>query len=188
MPVWASTLLGVLVGSGLTYIVSVRVETARRAEELTRERRKALALYLGRLTIVVAFIRDFPEELEPSWRERARAATIERSARVRLSDWVYSQKRMREVFGPDLYRPLHRLIESYSQLRFVGLDRRVWDEVVRSIEYVERLGHDRSPEALDAWGPMRRRLLDAIRESGDEVAIEAAEPAEALTTDASFET
>ena len=102
-----------------------------------------------------------------------------------MSDWVYSQKRMREVFGPDLYRPLHRLIESYSQLRFAGLDRRVWNEVVRSIEYVERLGHDRSREALDAWGPMRRRLLDVIRESGDQVAIEAAEPAEALTTHAS---
>ena len=61
MPVWASTLLGVLVGSGLTYIVSVRVETARRAEEVRRERRKALALYLGRLTIPVAFINDFPK-------------------------------------------------------------------------------------------------------------------------------
>jgi len=185
MPIWASTLLGVLVGGGLTYIVSVRVEMARRAEELRRERRKALALYLGRLTIVIAFIRDFPEELGPSWRERARAATIERSARIRMSDWVYSQKQLREVFGPDLYRPLHQLIESYSQLRFVGLDPPVWHEVVRNIEYVERLGHDRSPEALEEWGPMRRRLLDVIRESGDQVAIEAAEPAEALTTDAS---
>lgn len=184
MPVWASTLLGVLVGSGLTYVVSLRAETARKAEELSRERRKALALYLGRLTIVVAFIRDFPEELEPSWRERARAATVERSARIRMSDWVYSQKRIREVFGPDLYRPLQRLIESYSQLRFVGLDRLVWDEIVRSVEYVERLGHDRSSEALEEWSPMRRRLLDVIRESGDEVAIEAAEPADALTTDA----
>jgi hypothetical protein len=181
MPGWASTLLGVLVGSGLTYIVSVRLDAGRRAEELGRERRKALAIYLGRLTIAVAFIREWPEELAPSLRERARKATIERSARVRTSDWIASQKRMREVFGPDLYRPIYQLIEAYSRLRFVGLDDRVWQEVVRSIEYIERLGHDRSPEALEEWTPMRRRLLDVIRESGDEVAIEAAEPAEALT-------
>jgi hypothetical protein len=173
----------VAVGSGLTYLVSIRLAATRRAEERARERRKALAVYLGRLTIAVAFIREWPEELAPSLRERARRATIERSARVRTSDWIHAQKRMRETFGPDLYRPLHRLIEAYSQLRFAGLDELVWQEVVRSIEYIEHLAHDRSPEALEEWTPVRRRLLDVIRKSGDEVAIEAAEPAESLDSD-----
>ncbi|HET8894904.1 MAG TPA: hypothetical protein VFM96_12495 [Gaiellaceae bacterium] len=85
---------------------------------------------------------------------------------------------MREVLGPEPYAPMFGLVEAYSHLRFVGLDERVWNEVVASLTYVERISHDRSPEALEAWGDIRMRLFDAIRESGDEVAIEAAEPAE----------
>lgn len=126
--------------------------------------------------IVVAFVREWPEELTPSPLQLVRKHTWERSARVRTNDWIKSQRQLREVLGPDPYRPLHRLIEAYSQLRFAGLDETVWHEVVASMNYVERLAHDRSPEALDAWGNIRARLLGAIRASGDAVAIEAADP------------
>jgi hypothetical protein len=49
------------------------------------------------------------------------------------------------------------------------------------MEYVARLARDRSAEALDEWSSVRQRLFEAIRESGDEVAIEAAESADELT-------
>jgi len=165
----------------LTYLASIRVETRRASADRARERRRAIAIYLGRLTIAVSVIREWPPELTPTPRERLRKVTIERSARVRANDWLHQQKRMREVLGPEPYAPMFGLIEAYSHLRLVGLDERVWDEVVATLRYVERLAHDRSPEALEAWGDMRMRLFDAIRESGDEVAIEAAEPAESVT-------
>ena len=180
MPVWATTLLGVVVGGGLTYLASLRLEIQRRQEDRALRRRRALATYLGRLTIAVAYIREWPEELTPSARERVRKLTWERSARVRLSDWIHVQKEMQKVLGPEPYGPIWRLIEAYSELRLVGLDEPVWAEVVRSMSYVERISKDRSPEAIDQWGSIRLALFDVIRAAGDEVAIEASEPIDPL--------
>jgi hypothetical protein len=181
MPEWASTLIGVAVGAGLTYLLSIRIEANRRAATERRERRAALAKYLGRLAIVVSSVQQWPEELPPSVRERIRKATFERSARVRAADWINTQKAMRDVLGDDPYRELYRLIEAYSELRFVGLEDSVWREVVASMNYVERLAKDRSEAALDAWLDVRKSLFEAIRAAGDEVAIESAVEAERLT-------
>jgi hypothetical protein len=181
MPAWASTLLGVALGAGLTYLVSIRIESSRRREIESRERRAALATYLARLTIVVSFVQQWPEELPPSALERVREATFERSARVRSSDWIRTQKEMRKVLGDEPYRPLYRLIEAYTELRFVGLRESVWREVVASMNYVERLAKDRSEAALDAWPEIRKALFGAIRAAGDEIAIESAVETAGLT-------
>jgi hypothetical protein len=180
MPAWASTLLGVVVGGGLTYLASLRLEAQRRREDRTLRRRRALATYLGCLTNTVSYLREFPEELAPSVRERIRKVTWERSARVRMDDWLHTQRELRKALGPDPFAPLWRLVEAYSALRFEELDERVWAEVVRSINYVERIAKDRSPEARDEWRTIRLALFGAIRAAGDEVAIEASEPAEPL--------
>jgi hypothetical protein len=97
-----------------------------------------------------------------------------------MNDWISSQKKLRDVLGPEPFRPMHRLIEAYSQLRFAGLDNRVWSEIVSSLSYVERLCSHRDQVTLDAWGEVRGHLFDAIRASGDGFAIEAVEPAEEL--------
>lgn len=54
MPGWAITLLGLVVGGFLTYLGAVRIEGLRRRADERRERRQALAEYLGRLTVALA--------------------------------------------------------------------------------------------------------------------------------------
>ena len=185
MPGWASTLLGVGIGALLTYVLTLRIELRRRKDDAAAERRKALAEYLGRLYIVVGTVSQWPQELPPSLLERLRAATWERSARVRTNDWLRSQRRMRETFGENLYEPLHRLTESYATLQLLQLAPTVRREVAATTDYVEHLAKDRSAEMLAEWETRRARLLEAIGATGDAEAIEAAKLAERTAESAS---
>lgn len=177
MPVWVSTLLGVGVGALLTYLGTALVESRRRHDDAATERRRALAQFLGRLYNVVGTISQWPQELPPSLLERLRAATWERSARVRTNDWVRSQRRMRKVFGDNLYEPMHRFTESYAALQLLTLEPSVRREIEATTDYVERLAKDRSETMQAEWGTRRARLLEAIGAAGDAEAIEAAKPA-----------
>lgn len=177
MPVWVSTLLGVGVGALLTYLGTALVESRRRGDDAAAERRRVLAQYLGRLYNVVGTISQWPQELPPSLLERLRAATWERSARVRMNDWIRSQRKMRKVFGDNLYEPLHRFTESYAALQLLTLEPSVRREIEATTDYVERLAVDRSETTLAEWETRRARLLEAIGAAGDAAAIEAAKPA-----------
>jgi hypothetical protein len=180
VPGWASTLLGVAVGGLLTYLAAVRIETLRRHADDRRERRQALAEYLGRLTIAFSIVSEIPEELPLSPLAQFRRATLERSARVRQRDWMKTQKATREYLGESFYEPLHKLAESYSRLLLLSLDKRVLEQVDESFEYVGlRVGQDRSERTLGEWPEVRRKLLEAIRLSGDAVAIRAVDKAHA---------
>ncbi len=177
MPVWASTLLGVVVGAGLAYGGSLLLERRRRTADATAERRSALALFLGRLYILVGTLSQWPEELPPNIIERLRANTLEKSAHVRATDWVTTQKRLREVLGDNLYDPLHRFTEAVAVLQLIDLKPEVRAAVDSSVDYVERLSRHRDTETIEAWPPLRRRLLDALAASGDAPVITAATPA-----------
>jgi hypothetical protein len=180
VPGWASTLLGVGAGGLLTYLAAVRLETLRRRADEKRERRQALAEYLGRLAIAFSTVSAIPEELPLSPIAQFRKATLEKSARIRERDWMKTQKGLREYLGENFYEPLHRLVESYARLQLLGLDERVLEQVEETFEYVGlRVGRDRSEKTLSEWPEVRRKLLEAITLSGDAVAIRAVEKAQA---------
>lgn len=180
MPGWASTLLGVVVGAVLAYGASVMLERKRRASDARAGRRTALAVFLGRLYILVGWMSQWPEELPPSVIERVRAQTIEKSARIRMNDWVTTQRRLREVLGENLYDPLHRFTEAVAVIQLIELDPRVRSAINEAVDYIERLTKHRDEATLEAWPPLRRRLLDAIAASGDAPVIDAAEPSETI--------
>jgi hypothetical protein len=180
MSLWASTLLGVVVGALLTYLIAVRSEAERRGEAARRERREALAELLGCLYSLVGFMREWPEELPPSLLERAHRETVGRSARMRTRDWVITQKRLREVLGDNLYEPVYRFTFIYARLQLLEIDASVRVAVEAAAAYVERLAKHRDPETLELWMTIRMELLRAIANSGDSSAIDAAAPAERL--------
>jgi hypothetical protein len=112
--------------------------------------------------------------------QRVRTQTIEKSARVRTNDWITSQRRLRAVLGDNLYDPLHRFTEAVAVIQLIELDSRVRSVVNEAVDYVERLTKHRDKDTLDAWRPLRRRILDAIAASGDAPVIEAAESSESI--------
>jgi hypothetical protein len=174
MPVWASTLLGVIVGAALAYGASQRIEGQRRAGDAAAARRSALAVFLGRLYILVGTLSQWPEELPPNIVERIRSNTIEKSARVRVADWITTQKKLREVLGDDFYAPLHRFLEAAAVLEFIELHPQVRARINDAVDYIERLAKNRDNETLEAWFALRERLLAALAANGDAPVIEAA--------------
>jgi hypothetical protein len=182
MPVWASTLLGVAVGGVLAFVGAIWLEVRRGQAERAKERRDALATYLGWLSISVSFVGQWPEVPPPSPLARFRKATLERSPHIRLEDWRRAQEGMRRAFGPNPYEPLYNLVQAFARLTLLPLDPDVRSALSATFEYIERLAEDRSVNTLSEWPLLRRRLLDAISLSGDFVAVEATEPAEAVAS------
>jgi hypothetical protein len=174
-------LVGVVVGAVLSGITTGWFDWRRSQDAAKSERRRLLVRYVGHLQIVVGFMTQWPEEIPPSPLERARAATFERSPRIRSRDWLNTQQRLREIFGETLYEPLHRMMLAYAELEFVELAPAVRVAVEDATAYVERLGHDRSAAALGDWTVIRRRLLQAIAETGDAPALAAPRPSTGIS-------
>lgn len=83
-----------------------------------------------------------------------------------------TQKELREYLGDDFYAPLHRVVETYTQLQFMDLDTEVREELDASLNYVgQEVAQDRSPSTLAKWDDVRHALVAAIVASGDVEAV-----------------
>ena len=98
VPDWAISLVSVAVGGVLAYIGSLHLQRLRGREEAQRERRQALSTFFARLVIVVGVVRQWPATPEPNPLERLRESIVGRSDRLKVRDWVRTQRRMRKVF------------------------------------------------------------------------------------------
>jgi hypothetical protein len=63
--------------------------------------------------------------------------------------------------SPHLFSRLDRLLAAIAILQVIDLPKEVKAVVDEAVEYVERLGENRSPELVAQWPAIHKRLLGA---------------------------
>jgi hypothetical protein len=158
--------VGAVIGTVVGHFSSLRLQRRDHQKAAAIERRRALARFLGRLTIVVARLDEMPDYV-PSILDRALAALVEKSEWLKVREWVVTQRQMRNALGDRFHEPLDSLMEAYADLLLIPLDEVVKRRVDECVEYVRLLGASRKPAVRERWPVVYRSLLDAITLSGD---------------------
>jgi hypothetical protein len=143
---------GALVGLGGAWWL----DRAQRIRSDARERRRAYAAFLGALYPAVAELREMPPNRNGGLYERLDSLlTTEQAA------WVKTRRGLAAT-SPQLFSRVDRLLAAIALLQVLDLPDEVTSAVDDAVEYVERLGEDRTPGRVAEWPPLHERLQRAV--------------------------
>lgn len=168
MPWWQTalvSLVGALVGGGLTAFATFTVSRRQERAALAREVRRALAEYFGALVIAIAQIQRMPEEAPTFdvFREIAKRSPPAVRRWIEAERWISTETRMRRTLGPEPFAHVERVILAHAPLHLLPLPESLRKPLDDSLSYIEDLARDRSEPVRNRWSEVNRALTDAIR-------------------------
>ncbi len=137
---------------GLTGALVIDRVQSRRALRAARQR--TFGSFLGALYPAVAQLREMPSNRSGGLFER-----IDSLLSTPQAEWARSQRAI-ATMAPQIFGRIDRLLAALALLQVIDLPPEVVSEVDNAVEYVERLGENRTRERVEEWPAIRERLLD----------------------------
>jgi|SRR6478752_5333871 len=148
-------LVGAFGGALIGLAGALLVDQVQSRRALRTERQRAFAAFMGALYPAVAELRDMPPNRSGGLFER-----FDSLLSTPQAEWARSRQAIAKI-SPLLFGRIDRLLAALALLQVMDFPEEVMAEIDKAVEYVERLGENRTPERVEEWPVIRERLLDA---------------------------